>query len=75
MNLSLFETKHRVATQLLEKTSLFPAHHRLSVFRDDVFEYLIENQFDMSVKEYYNSDIYNLFMNKDIYQKISFKKL
>ena len=35
MNLSLFETKHRVATQLLAKTSLFPAHHRLSVFRDD----------------------------------------
>jgi len=46
-----------------------------TVFRDDVFEYLIENQFDMSVEEYYNSDIFNLFMKKDVYQKISFKKL
>jgi len=46
-----------------------------TVFRDDVFEYLIENQFDMSVKEYYNSDIFNFFMKKDVYQKISFKKL
>lgn len=46
-----------------------------TVFRDDVFEYLIENQFDMSVEEYYNSDIFNWFMKKDVYQKISFKKL
>lgn len=46
-----------------------------SVFRDDVFEYLVENQFGMTVKEYYESNIFNWFMKKDVYQKISFKKL
>ena len=46
-----------------------------SVFRDDVFEYLIKNQFEMTVKEYYESDIFNYFIKKGHYQKFSFKKL
>ncbi len=46
-----------------------------SVFRDDVFKYLIKNQFNMTVDEYYNSDIFKWFIKKDNYQDISFKKL
>ena len=46
-----------------------------SVFRDDVFEFLIKNQFDMTVKEYYDSNIFNWFIKKGHYQKFSFDKL
>lgn len=46
-----------------------------SVFRDDVFEYLIKNQFDMTLDEYYESDIFNKFINNGVYQQISLNKL
>ena len=46
-----------------------------SVFRDDVFEFLCENQFNMSCDEYYKSEIYqNRFQNK-IFYDIDFDKL
>ncbi len=46
-----------------------------SVFRNDVFEFLVKNQFGMTVKQYYESDIFNWFIKKDKYQKFSFEKL
>jgi len=46
-----------------------------SVFRDDVFEFLLKNQFDMTVEEYRESNIGKDFFVNNIYQKIDFEKL
>lgn len=46
-----------------------------SVFRDDVFVYLLKNQFDMTPEEYRESEIGNNFFKKGIYQEIDFDKL
>ena len=46
-----------------------------SVFRDDVFEFLCKNQFNMSCDEYCKSEIFeNRFENK-IFCEINFEKL
>jgi len=71
-------------TTMLKIFNLLPSHMQGqaiswgcddTVFRDDVFEYLIENQFDMTVEEYYESEMFHYFIKKGQYQKISFKKL
>ncbi len=71
-------------TTMLKIFNLLPSHLQGlavswgcddSVFREDVFEYLLENQFGMTHDEYTKSDIGNNFFKKGIYQKISFKKL
>lgn len=71
-------------TTMLKIFNLLPSHLQGlavswgcddSVFRDEVFEYLIKNQFNLTTDEYYNSEIYNLFVNNGQYQKISFEKL
>jgi hypothetical protein len=46
-----------------------------SVFRDDFFEFIIENQFGLSTNEYYESEIFNEFHKKKIYQSINWEKL
>jgi len=71
-------------TTMLKIFNLLPSHLQGqavswgcddSVFRDDVLEYLLDNQFGMTYDEYTKSDIGNNFFKKGIYQKISFKKL
>jgi hypothetical protein len=71
-------------TTMLKIFNLLPSHLQGqavswgcddSVFRDDVFEYLCENQFDMTVEKYYESDKFHWYIKKDYHQKISFKKL
>jgi len=44
-------------------------------FRNMVFEFLVDNQFGMTVKEYYESDIFNYFIKKDYYQDFDMDKL
>lgn len=67
-------------TMMLKIFNLLPSHLQGqavswgcddTVFRDEVFKYLVENQFGMTTEEYYESDKFQ----KGIYQKISFKKL
>ena len=46
-----------------------------SVFRDDVFEYLCENQFRMTTKEYYDSNIFTEYNKENRYRSLDFTKL
>jgi hypothetical protein len=46
-----------------------------SVFRDDVFEYLLKKQFDMTYDEYCSSDIGKEFFENGTYQEFNFEKL
>ena len=46
-----------------------------SVFRDDVFEFLLENQFGMTYEQYCESEIGNNFFKKGVCQKFDFDKL
>jgi hypothetical protein len=71
-------------TMMLKIFNLLPSHLQGqavswgcddSVFRDDVFEYLLDNQFGMTYDEYTKSEIGNNFFKKGIYQKFDFDKL
>jgi hypothetical protein len=46
-----------------------------SVFRDDVFVYLLKNQFDMTPEEYRESEIGKDFFENGTYQEVDFDKL
>jgi hypothetical protein len=46
-----------------------------SVFRDDVYEYLVKNQFGMTCEEYRNSEIGKGFFKNGTYQTFDFEKL
>lgn len=46
-----------------------------SVFRDDVYVYLLKNQFDMTPEEYRESEIGKDFFENGTYQEVDFDKL
>jgi len=61
-----------------------PKHERMlaiewgfndTVFRDNVFEFLCKNQLNMSVDEYYKSDIFKKYLNNREFITIDFSKL
>jgi hypothetical protein len=61
-----------------------PKHERMlaiewgfndTVFRDNVFEFLCENQLNMTCEEYYKSDIFKKYFNENVTIDIDFKKM
>ena len=46
-----------------------------SVFRDDAYEYLVKNQFDMTCEEYSKSEIGKEFFKNGTHQQFDFEKL
>ena len=46
-----------------------------TVFRDNVFEFLCKNQFGMSCKEYYDSEIAKNYFDNNVLVNIDFEKL
>lgn len=46
-----------------------------TVFRDNVFTFLVENQLGMSTKEYYDSDIFKDYLENSKKIEIDFSKL
>jgi hypothetical protein len=43
--------------------------------RDQIFCFILANQFGMTAQQYYDSEIANLYFKKDITQTFDFKKL
>lgn len=43
--------------------------------RDQIFSFILANQFGMTAQQYYDSEIANLYFEKDITQTFDFKKL
>jgi len=46
-----------------------------TVFKDNVFEFLCKNQLNMTVDEYYKSDIFKKYLNNREFITIDFLKL
>ena len=46
-----------------------------SVFRDEVFEFLCDNQFRMTTTQYYDSNIFTEYHKENKYRSIDFTKL
>ena len=46
-----------------------------TVFRDNVFEYLCDNQLDMTCKEYYESEVAKDYFDNGVLIELDFEKM
>ena len=69
---------------MFELFNCLPKHERMlaiewgfndTVFRDNVFEFLCKNQFNMTCEEYYKSDIAKNYFDNNVEIQLDFNKL